>query len=34
MSARAKTDNKDRFVIIMAGGGGERFWPVSYEKGF
>jgi mannose-1-phosphate guanylyltransferase len=27
-----KTDNKDRFVIIMAGGRGERFWPVSREK--
>src|SRR5438874_2097619 len=26
------TDNKDRFVIIMAGGRGERFWPVSREK--
>src|SRR5204863_2600884 len=25
-------DNKDRFVIIMAGGRGERFWPVSREK--
>ncbi|HVY72281.1 MAG TPA: sugar phosphate nucleotidyltransferase, partial [Verrucomicrobiae bacterium] len=22
----------DRFVIIMAGGKGERFWPVSREK--
>ena len=22
----------DRFVIIMAGGRGERFWPVSREK--
>src|SRR5213076_1087248 len=29
---RAKTDVKDRFVIIMAGGKGERFWPVSREK--
>lgn len=27
-----KTDNKDRFIIIMAGGRGERFWPVSREK--
>jgi len=26
------TDNKDRFVIIMAGGRGERFWPVSRER--
>src|SRR5216110_3170255 len=25
-------DNKNRFVIIMAGGRGERFWPVSREK--
>jgi len=24
--------NHDRFVIIMAGGRGERFWPVSREK--
>ena len=23
---------KDRFVVIMAGGKGERFWPVSREK--
>jgi len=29
---KGKTDNKDRFVIIMAGGRGERFWPVSREK--
>jgi mannose-1-phosphate guanylyltransferase len=28
---KTKTDNKDRFVIIMAGGRGERFWPVSRE---
>jgi len=27
-----KTDTKNRFVIIMAGGRGERFWPVSREK--
>jgi mannose-1-phosphate guanylyltransferase len=32
MSAKSKTDIKDRFVIIMAGGRGERFWPVSREK--
>jgi len=32
MSAKMKADNKDRFVIIMAGGRGERFWPVSREK--
>jgi mannose-1-phosphate guanylyltransferase len=29
---KAKTDTKNRFVIIMAGGRGERFWPVSREK--
>ena len=29
---RGKSSNKDRFVIIMAGGRGERFWPVSREK--
>src|SRR5947208_8040774 len=29
---KGKQDNKDRFVIIMAGGRGERFWPVSREK--
>ncbi|HEV2319244.1 MAG TPA: sugar phosphate nucleotidyltransferase [Verrucomicrobiae bacterium] len=27
-----KVDSKDRFVIIMAGGRGERFWPLSREK--
>ncbi len=27
-----KINPKDRFVIIMAGGRGERFWPVSREK--
>src|SRR5579859_1880093 len=32
MSAKTKTDTKNRFVIIMAGGRGERFWPVSREK--
>ena len=32
MSAKTKIDNSDRFVIIMAGGRGERFWPVSREK--
>jgi mannose-1-phosphate guanylyltransferase len=26
------THNSDRYVIIMAGGRGERFWPVSREK--
>ena len=29
---KAKTNNSDRFVIIMAGGRGERFWPISREK--
>ena len=29
---KTKTNNQDRFVIIMAGGRGERFWPVSREK--
>ncbi|MCI0536721.1 MAG: NTP transferase domain-containing protein [Verrucomicrobiales bacterium] len=29
---KTKTDNKDRYAIIMAGGRGERFWPVSREK--
>ncbi len=28
----AKSSKQDRFVIIMAGGRGERFWPVSREK--
>ena len=32
MSAKTKTNIKDRFVIIMAGGRGERFWPLSREK--
>src|SRR5947209_14978907 len=27
-----KSDLSNRFVIIMAGGRGERFWPVSREK--
>lgn len=26
------TADRDRFVVIMAGGRGERFWPVSREK--
>src|SRR5262247_1977666 len=26
------TDIKNRFVVIMAGGRGERFWPVSREE--
>jgi mannose-1-phosphate guanylyltransferase len=29
---KSKADINDRFVIIMAGGRGERFWPVSREK--
>src|SRR5215470_6088670 len=29
---KAKTNPNERFVIIMAGGKGERFWPVSREK--
>lgn len=29
---KTKPDTQDRFVIIMAGGRGERFWPVSREK--
>src|SRR5499427_2296075 len=29
---KTKSNNADRFVIIMAGGRGERFWPVSREK--
>src|SRR3989440_178361 len=29
---KSKSDSKNRFVIIMAGGKGERFWPISREK--
>src|SRR5258706_13755584 len=29
---KGNQNSKDRFVIIMAGGRGERFWPVSREK--
>jgi mannose-1-phosphate guanylyltransferase len=29
---KSQADIKDRFVIIMAGGRGERFWPLSREK--
>lgn len=32
MSAKTKSDIKNRYVIIMAGGRGERFWPLSREK--
>ena len=29
---KVPSDYKERFVIIMAGGRGERFWPLSREK--
>jgi mannose-1-phosphate guanylyltransferase len=29
---KAKANTSDRYVIIMAGGRGERFWPVSRQK--
>jgi mannose-1-phosphate guanylyltransferase len=29
---KTKSDIKDRFVVIMAGGRGERFWPLSRER--
>src|SRR5262245_55762399 len=29
---KSKANIDDRFVIIMAGGRGERFWPVSREQ--
>jgi mannose-1-phosphate guanylyltransferase len=32
MKAKSTNGSADRFVIIMAGGKGERFWPVSREK--
>jgi mannose-1-phosphate guanylyltransferase len=33
MAIKTKSnDSKNRFIIIMAGGRGERFWPVSREK--
>ncbi len=32
MKTKATSNPNDRFVIIMAGGRGERFWPVSREK--
>lgn len=32
MKKNSSLNSKDRFVIIMAGGRGERFWPVSREK--
>jgi molybdopterin-guanine dinucleotide biosynthesis protein A len=33
MSAKTKTDIKDRFVIILAGGRGERFQSLSPKFG-
>jgi mannose-1-phosphate guanylyltransferase len=32
MKPKSTSNPHDRFVIIMAGGRGERFWPVSREK--
>jgi mannose-1-phosphate guanylyltransferase len=32
MSAKTVSNQQDRFVVIMAGGRGERFWPLSREK--
>ncbi len=32
MDMSTKTASTDRYVIIMAGGRGERFWPVSREQ--
>ncbi len=32
MKTKTKSQASDRFVIIMAGGKGERFWPVSRQK--
>src|SRR6266404_5127711 len=32
MKPKSKPSSNDRYVIIMAGGRGERFWPVSREK--
>lgn len=29
---KAKANSRDQFVIIMAGGRGERFWPVSRQQ--
>ena len=31
MKTKSSVNTKDRFVIIMAGGRGERFWPVSRQ---
>jgi mannose-1-phosphate guanylyltransferase len=32
MKPKRKTPDSDRYVVIMAGGRGERFWPVSREQ--
>ncbi|MBC8094955.1 MAG: mannose-1-phosphate guanylyltransferase [Akkermansiaceae bacterium] len=32
MKSKSQANPQDRFVIIMAGGRGERFWPLSREK--
>jgi len=32
MAMKKAAQNDNRFVVIMAGGRGERFWPVSREK--
>jgi mannose-1-phosphate guanylyltransferase len=32
MKAKTRTEAKDFYVIIMAGGRGERFWPLSRER--
>src|ERR1043166_4137075 len=32
MKADSGSKSENRFIIIMAGGRGERFWPVSREK--
>src|SRR4051812_36090230 len=32
MKTKTMSNSKDRFVVIMAGGKGERFWPVSRER--
>src|ERR1044071_8527629 len=32
MKPKVSSSANDRYVIIMAGGKGERFWPVSREK--
>ena len=31
MPSKNKSYNKDRFAVILAGGKGERFWPLSRE---